>query len=70
MNPQYTILPFEYIPSDAGKKRVLRFLNKLNIVFENLEKNPSQKDCKYKFVIPYYFDYTTFQKKTKNINHN
>ena len=31
MNPQYVILPFEYIPSDAGKKRVQRFLNKYSI---------------------------------------
>ena len=72
MNPQYTILPFEYIPSDAGKKRVLRFLNKLNIVFENLEKNPSYKDCKSKFIIPYYLDHTTFleenQKYKSQIN--
>ena len=41
MNPQYAILLFEYILSDVGKKRVQRFLNRLNIVFENLEKNPS-----------------------------
>ena len=60
MNPQYTIFPFEFIPSDAGKKRVQRFLNKLNIVFENLEKNPNFKDCKSKFIIPYYLDYTNF----------
>ncbi len=38
MNPQYAILLFEYILSDVGKKRVQRFLNRLNIVFENLEK--------------------------------
>ena len=60
MNPQYVILPFEYLPSDAGKKRVQRFLNKLNVVFENLEKNPNYKECKSKFIIPYYLDYTNF----------
>ena len=60
MNPQYAILPFEYVPSDAGKKRVQRFLNKLNIVFENLEKDQNFKDYKTKFIIPYYLDYVNF----------
>ena len=60
MNPQYAILPFEYVPSDAGKKRVQRFLNKLNIIFENLEKDQNYKECKTKFIIPYYLDYSNF----------
>ena len=60
MNPQYAILPFEYVPSDAGKKRVQRFLNKLNIVFENLEKDQNFKDYKTKFIIPYYLDHVNF----------
>ena len=60
MNPQYAILPFEYVPTDAGKKRVQRFLNKLNIVFENLEKDQNFKDYKTKFIIPYYLDHVNF----------
>ena len=72
MNPQYTLLPFEYVPNDAGKKRVQRFMNKLNIVFENLEKNPNFKDFKSKLIIPYYLDNSKFleenQKYKSNLN--
>ena len=56
MNPQYALLPYEYVPYDAGKKRVQRFMNKLNILFQNLEKNPNFKDFKTKLIIPYYLD--------------
>lgn len=58
LNPQYAFAPFEYVPSDAGKKRVQRFLNKLSIFFENAEKEPNFKD--FKLIIPYYLDYSTF----------
>jgi hypothetical protein len=58
MNPQYAFAPFEYVPSDAGKKRVQRFLNKLNIFFENVEKEPNFKE--FKLIIPYYLDYSNF----------
>ena len=68
MNPQYVILPFEYIPNDAGKKRVQRFLNKLNLVFENIEKEPNFKDCN--IIIPYYLDYTTFLEENQKYKLN
>lgn len=70
MNPQYAILPFEYVPSDAGKKRVLRFLNKLNLVFENLEKDQNFKDNKCKFIIPYYLDYSKFLEENQKYQVN
>ena len=58
LNPQYAFAPFEYIPSDAGKKRVIRFLDKLNILFDNAEKEQNFKE--FKLIIPYYLDYSTF----------
>ena len=70
MNPQYAIVPFEYVPSDAGKKRVQRFLNKLNIVFENLEKDKNYKECKTKFIIPYYLDYSNFLEENNKYKSN
>ena len=72
MNPQYAMLPYEYVPPDAGKKRIQRFLNKINIVFENLIKDQNFADCKTKFIIPYYLDYSKFleenQKYKSNLN--
>ena len=41
-----------------GKKEFKDFW--INIVFENLEKNPSYNDCNSKFIIPYYLNYRTF----------
>ena len=70
MNPQYAILPFEYVPSDAGKKRVLRFLNKINLVFENIEKDQNFKDNKSKFIIPYYLDYSKFLEENQKYKVN
>jgi hypothetical protein len=70
MNPQYAILPFEYVPSDAGKKRVLRFLNKLNVVFEQIEKDPNYKDNKIKFIVPYYLDYIKFLEENQKYKNN
>ena len=69
-NPQYALLPFEYVPSDAGKKRVIRFLNKLNIVFENIEKDPNYKDNKIKLIAPYYLDYTKFLEENNKYKEN
>ena len=70
MNPQYALLPFEYVPNDAGKKRVQRFLNKLNIVFENLEKEQNFKDSKTKLIIPYYLDYSNFLEENQKYKSN
>ena len=70
MNPQYAFLPFEYVPSDAGKKRIQRFLNKFNLVFENLEKVPNFKENKTKFIIPYYLDYIDFLEKNEKYQQN
>lgn len=58
MNPQYVILPFEYVPCDAGKKRIQRFLKKLILAYENLEKISNFKECSY--IIPYYLDYEKY----------
>ena len=53
------ILGFSDYISDFGtKKRVQRFLNKLNIFFDNAEKEPNFKE--FKLIIPYYLDYSTF----------
>ena len=75
MNPQMIITPFEYVPCDAGTKRVQRFLNKINIFFENLEKEPNyikEKDKNFNIIIPYYLDYEKFleenEKYKKNLN--
>ena len=54
MNPQYVIVPYEFVPCDAGKKRIQRFLNKINIAFENLEKEKGFKDIN--LTIPFYLD--------------
>ena len=70
MNPQYAILPFEYVPHDAGKKRVQRFLNKLNIVFENLIKDQNYNDCKTKLIIPYFLDYANFIEENQKYKSN
>ena len=69
MNPQYFILPFEYLPCDAGKKRVQRFLNKLNIVFENLEKEKNFKECN-NIIIPYYLEHEKFLEENKTYKTN
>ena len=63
MNPQYLIVPFEYLPYDAGKKRITRFLNKLNIVFENLEKEKNFKELNC--IIPYYLEHEKFLEENK-----
>ena len=68
LNPQYAIIPFEYVPCDAGKKRVQRFLNKLNIFFENLEKEQNFKELN--LIIPYYLDYENFLEENKNYKIN
>ena len=70
MNPQYVILPFEYVPNDSGKKRVQRFINKLNIVFENLEKEQNFKDSKTKLIIPYYLDHSNFLEENQKYKSN
>ena len=54
MNPQYVIVPYEFVPCDAGKKRIQRFLNKINIAFENLEKEKGFKDIN--LTLPFYLD--------------
>ena len=69
MNPQYFIIPFEYLPCDAGKKRVQRFLNKLNIVFENLEKEKNFKECN-NIIIPYYLEHEKFLEENKTYKNN
>ena len=68
LNPQYAIIPFEYVPCDAGKKRVQRFLNKLNIFFENFEKEQNFKELN--LIIPYYLDYENFLEENKNYKIN
>ena len=68
LNPQYAIIPFEYVPCDAGKKRVQRFLNKLNIFFENLEKEQNFKELN--LIIPYYLDYENFLEENKKYKIN
>jgi hypothetical protein len=68
MNPQYAILPFEFVPNDAGKKRIQRFLNKLNIAFENLEKEINFKECNY--IIPYYLDYEKYLEENGKYKNN
>ena len=58
-NPLFTVLPFEYVPSDGGKKRVLRCYKKLNTLFEIInEENVNYKN--QNFIIPFY---------TKHIEH-
>ena len=56
MNPQYNIVPFEYVPCDSGKKRIQRFISKLNIFFENIESNQNFKECN--IIIPYFLDFS------------
>ena len=68
MNPQYMIIPFEYLPFDAGKKRITRFLNKLNIVFENLQKEKNFKELNC--IIPYYLEHSKFLEENKNYKSN
>ena len=69
MNPQYFIVPFEYLPCDAGKKRIQRFLNKLNIFFENLEKEKNFKECN-NIIIPYYLEHEKFLEENKTYKNN
>ena len=67
MNPQYSIIPFEYVPCDAGKKRIQRFLNKINIAFEKMEKEQGFKECN--LIMPYYLDSEKFlEENVKYIN--
>ena len=68
LNPQYTIVPFEYVPCNVGKKRIQRFLNKINIFFENFEKEQNFKEIN--LIIPYYLDYENFFEENKNYKIN
>ena len=68
LNPQYTIVPFEYVPCNVGKKRIQRFLNKINIFFENFEKEQNFKEIN--LIIPYYLDYENFLEENKNYKIN
>jgi len=68
MNPQYAVVPFEYVPFNAGKKRIQRFLNKINIFFENFEKEQNFREIN--LIIPYYLDYENFLEENKNYKIN
>ena len=68
MNPQYALVPYEFVPCDAGKKRIQRFLNKINIVFENLEKLPNFKECN--LIIPYYLDSSKLLEENEKYKNN
>ena len=68
LNPQYALVPFEYVPCNVGKKRIQRFLNKINIFFENFEKEQNFKEIN--LIIPYYLDYENFLEENKNYKIN
>ena len=68
MNPQYALVPFEYVPCNVGKKRIQRFLNRINIFFENFEKEQNFKEIN--LIIPYYLDYENFLEENKNYKIN
>ena len=59
MNPQYSIVPFEFVPNDAGKKRVQRFLSKINYIFHEYKNQINNiKNNDIKLIIPYYLDFS------------
>ena len=68
LNPQYALVPFEYVPCNVGKKRIQRFLNKINIFFENFEKEQNFREIN--LIIPYYLDYENFLEENKNYKIN
>ena len=68
MNPQYAIVPYEFVPCDAGKKRIQRFLNKINIAFDNLEKHQNFKECN--LIIPYYLDSAKLLEENEKYKNN
>lgn len=52
-NPEYAVIPFEYIPSDCGKKRVNRCYKKIKDFFSLVALNKAAYSNQ-KFITPYY----------------
>lgn len=52
-NPDYAVIPFEYIPSDCGKKRVNRCYKKIKDFFGLVSLNKEDYSAQ-QFIIPYY----------------
>ena len=55
LNPQFIVCPFEFIPPDCGKKRVLRCYKKVKHFFE--EKDKITNLSHLNFIFPYFLEH-------------
>lgn len=65
LNPQFIVCPFEYLPPDCGKKRVVRCYKKIKIFFENIKNDHKNNFSKLNFIIPYFLEHIEFINKNE-----